>query len=422
MTGSRRGGFTLVEVIFAVVIVGMLFGILYNIFYSQHATAYKLGAKNEALTSCLVAAEVIQKDLRQLVTVPVLRNADGTLARRFGDHSAPVKVSPEGRNASFYIPRDPGAAAASLLSEDRTRDAVTVVYTLVPATKPGTYKLRRSVIEDEAAMQQATADPSALKGREVSGVLLRDLHFRLLDPKAPAAVYRSPDTNYYLEAVIQGVDVTGKETQTLPVLANLEYPSVLQQTPNIQEVIAYRPLAALVTPPDTLSPSPAEVAAVNRINDATRRFLDGDLPTAEFEREVADLINSLAGQPGGPVVASTGNLVPRVDNLRLAQQPRPGEPAVLTAPNGTNVVVPPPGSSSGGPPIMTVTPPTGNWNFMGRSARFHNGQLVAENEFSGGGDGNVTNDQLQGILNTWMDDQYRAYNDEIARERGTSGM
>ena len=428
MHNKKRAGFTLVEVIFAVIVSAMLLGVFYNIFFTQHSQAYRLTKKNEAMTSALVAAEVIGKDLRQIVTTPITKLTNGAIQRVYGDHTAPVKVSNSGSSVSFYVPRPPESDTAFDLSS-RTRDCVTVVYATVPSKKPGAYHIRRSIVEDPSVMQAYADGTGDLPGKNISGVLVRKVAFRLLDPKATATVYRSPDSNYYLEAIIVGTDATAKETQALPLLVNLEYPSTQQMTPNIQEVVAYRAEAPLVTAPDTFNPSPQEQQTINQINELTDQFVNGSIPASEYEDKITDLINSHAGDTDGPIIRSTGNIIPHVDKLEVVQTPNPGEPVVLNSPNGTSVVVAPPASpsspgtpSSNTPPISTITPTQGDWWVRGGSMHFSNGQLVHSNTFQGGGSGNMSQGDLQNVLDGWMNDQYNMYGNNINGQRGNTNV
>ena len=428
MHKKNKAAFTLVEVCFAVVVTAVLLGVFYNIFYTQHSQSYRLTRKNEALTSALVAAEVIGKDLRQVVSTPIKRLANGAIQRVYGDHTAPVKVSNGGSSVSFYVPRPPEKDTDFDLTE-RTRDCVTVVYATVPSPKPGAFHIRRAIVEDPAVLQAYADGTGELPGKNISGVLVRKVAFRLLDPKAKATVYRSPDSNYYLEAVIVGTDATAKETQALPILVNLEYPSTQQMTPNIQEIVAYKAQAPLVTGPDPFKPSPEEQKTIDTINQLTDQFVNGSIPANEYEDKITDLINSHAGDTDGPIIRSTGNIIPHVDKLEVVQTPNPGEPVVLNSPNGTSVVVNPPAapSSTGSPspsspPISTITPTKGDWWVKGGSMHFSNGQLVHSNTFQGGGSGNMSQGDLQNILDGWMNDQYNMYGNAVNGQRGNTNV
>jgi type II secretory pathway pseudopilin PulG len=390
---TNRPGFSLVEVVFGSVVAIVLLGVFWQIYYSQTSTAHKLTKKNDALRSAQLASEVIQKDLKQLVSVEIVRNEDGTIKRLYGDHTAPAKVSPNGKSISFYIPAETAGSQAPTDSEGY-KECYTVVYSMIPAAKAGTYGIKRSILkspEDVVNIENGVADE--IPGKLINSVLVRDVTFHLLDPKAPAPVYRSPDTNYYLQTVIQGTDETGEETMNANLLTTLEYPSIMQMTQNIQQVTRYRAIAPLVTSPDTFVPTPKEKQAIAKINNITEQFANGAITGTEFEDKITALINEHAGQTNGPVIGSSGNIIPHIDKLTLAGPVDPGQPIILSTPAGQAVIVPPPATKApAASPDVTVSEGGNDWHFTAQVMVLDsNGNVRYQENAEGGGTSNNVN-------------------------------
>ena len=423
MFSRDKRAFSLVEVVFGSIIGLMLLGVFWNIYYSQTSTSHKLTRKNEALRSSQIAMEVIQKDFRQLVSVPVERSDDGTINRKFGDHTAPAKVSPDGKSVSFYIPAE---ITGTSPSDPATIECYTVVYSRVPAKLPGTYFIKRSVVKSPAELTGVTDGTVAeIPGKNINSVLVKDVTFHLLDPKAPAPQYRSPDTNYYLQAVIEGTDEAGEEQMTANVLTVLEYPSVMQMTQNINEVTTYTPLAPLVTTPDTFVPTPEEENTIKTIGDLTDRFAQGSITSAQYEKEICDLINSHAGNTNGPVFASSGNIIPHIESLTVSSPPAPGQPVILSSPAGQTVVVPPPPvPSSGSDPDVTVSEGGNNWNFTAQVMVLDsNGNVRYEENAQGGGTSmDISGEDLQNMVGSTVETLRDHGFQYIENQRGTGNV
>jgi len=394
-----KRGFTLVEVVFGSVVALMMFGVFWQIYYSQTSTAYKLTKKNDALRSAQLAAEVIQKDFKQLVSVEIERNGDGTINRKYGDHTAPALVSPSGKSVSFYIP---AKTAGSQASTSEYEACYTATYAMVPSKQSGIYEIKRSILTSTEEVSNVKDGVAAeLPGKSIQSVQVKDVTFHLLDPKAPSTMYRSPDTNYYLQATILGTDSTGAETMTANVLVCLEYPSVMQMTQNIQEITKYKPIVPLVTTPDTFTATPEEQATISKIENITKQFADGSLSATAYENQMTALINKHAGQTNGPVIGSTGNIIPHISKLTVSGPVAIDQPVVLSSPSGQKVIVPPPSQVKGSPSSPNVTvgeaPDDGHFSFSvtvldsNGNPKFHQ---------AGQGDGNYSSDEMKNMINT----------------------
>ncbi|MBI4872029.1 MAG: prepilin-type N-terminal cleavage/methylation domain-containing protein, partial [Candidatus Riflebacteria bacterium] len=228
-----RTGFTMLEVIVAIAIGAVLMGVLYQLFYAGSRINRDTMTKADALQAATLTLATVQQDLKQLVTLPVAKKPSGEVDNRFGDHQVPVRVSPLRRNIAFYVP-DKSAKRGELPSPG----AVAVSYSLEPAEVGGLFRVRRS---------EAGASKDDNSTRVLTAVNVKDLKFRLLDPKATDPADRSPDQSYYVEAVVTGSDATGRETMTMSALTQLEYPSTFQQPQNrnVNETLVFTPRAPL---------------------------------------------------------------------------------------------------------------------------------------------------------------------------------
>ena len=334
-------------------------------------------------------------------------------------------VSPGGKSISFYIPAET-AGSEAITDSGGYKQCYTVVYSMVPAAKAGTYGIKRSVLkspDDVVNIENGVAQE--IPGNLINSVLVNNVTFHLLDPKAPAKIYRSPDTNYYLQTIILGTDATGEETMTANLLVSLEYPSVMQMTQNIQEVTKYKPIAPLVTQPDKFVPTPDEKQAIAKINDLAEQFTNGSISGTDFEEKITDLINQYAGQTNGPVIGSTGNIIPHIDKLALAGPVDPGQPIILNSPAGPAVVIPPPTPpGEGSDPISTVAPGGNDWHFTAQVMVIdENGNIRYEENVAGGGtsvDINI-NDLGNMVDNTVSNLTQDAYG-YIDKTKGTSDV
>ena len=98
-----RRGFTMVEIMVAGAIGVMLLGILYSIFSGSTNVSRRVEGKNELIQSATLAAEVLKRDLSELVSLPQ-SFVGGAYVPRLGDNRNPVLITPDGRQISFYVP------------------------------------------------------------------------------------------------------------------------------------------------------------------------------------------------------------------------------------------------------------------------------------------------------------------------------
>ena len=328
----HRLAFTLVEVLVAAAIGAVMLGALYQMFYAGSRINRDTMTKADALQAATLTLASVQQDLKQLVTLPVAKKASGEPAPRYGDHGAPVRISPLGRNISFYVP-DKSAKRGELPSPG----TVVVTYNLEPAETGGLFVVRRS---------ESTGDrPSPEDGHVLTGVSVKDLKFRLLDPKSSDTVTRSPDQNYYVEAIVTGTDATGRETMTLTALTELEYPSTFQQPQNrnVNETISFRPKAPLAGPPDRRSVTKAELENLRQLRDLADRFDRGEIGPKELEKEVREVVNQADENPGRRDAVTYAGATPPapLGNQPLTMAPRqPGQPIEFSTPTGDRILVP----------------------------------------------------------------------------------
>ncbi len=411
-TGGARA-FTLLEVMFALVITAAVFGVLYQLWYAETNRNIKLEAKTAALQSALVASRRIEADLERLVTVPLARDADGMPVRRYGDFTAPVAISSRGKSISFYIPAYEGEGSPP--SADLEIPCRTVTYSLKPAERPGVYRLYRMVFDDPAALEEFMADPEHPEkfGKPVGGgsLYLSDIHFRLISPVAENPENRSSDLNFYVEVYVEGTDELGKEHQVLTSLVRLDEPSMLFRVPAQAQTSRHRAKTRLYAGRDLLNPSPQDQEAMKKLDELADDLRNGRIPPREFEDEIKELINRYAGKPEGAVFSGGGPMVPKVDRVQLASVPKPHEPIVVKSDNDT-FEIPPAAPAKKPSPSSSSTKETHHWKVWGSTTVMYidgSGKVRyrSDTEFGGEGGGESPPDfnDLMGDLRGSMERQ-----------------
>lgn len=368
---NRRQGFTLVEVMFAAVLSALVLGALYQIFYATTQQSYKVSAKYEAMRSSLTASEILSRELQRLVTLPVQEDDRGYPLPRHGDHVRPVRLGPDMRGVSFYVPAmgsgEGGAPQGSVDAGDEPTEAdpgvgaiaaSPLTIDLVPGPTGGLFAMRRSTRSGGADEGETGED--AEDTRVYHGVMLKTLRFRLLAPDADDAALRSPDGNYYLEAVIVGTDSKGQEESPLSVLQPLNFPSERRYDPGAPAV-TYSPEGPLSPPGTVVNPTPEEQAAADELQRLGDEFRNGDLTPEDLVEQARTALDPVAGTtPTGPLVTRQPRIPPIPPDATVLTPPGPG-PVVIGSPTGTGptTVIPPsgspPGSGSGGPGEATWT-------------------------------------------------------------------
>ena len=359
---ERRGGFTLVEVMFAAVLSAGVLGALYQIFYATTQQSYKVSAKYEAMRSSLTASEILSRELQRLVTLPVQEDDRGYPLPRHGDHVRPVRLASDMRGVSFYVPAmesgeggapqgavDAGEVAAEADPGTGSIQASPLTIDLVPGPQGGLFAMRRSTRSGGAEEGETGAD--ADDTRVYRGVLLKALRFRLLEPDASEPALQSPDGNYYLEAVIIGTDAQGKEESALSVLQPLTFPSERRYDPGAPAVV-YAPEAPLAPPGTVVNPTPEEQAAADELQRLGDEFRDGEITPEELVDQARTALDPVAGTtPTGPLVTRQPRIPPIPPDATVLTPPGPG-PVVIGSPSGgPTTVIPPSGGTpgSGGP-------------------------------------------------------------------------
>jgi len=341
----RNAGFTLLEIVFVLAMLAGVLGLIYLIFHGQTSTSNRVESHQEALRASLFALEHIGRELKQLVTVEVERKTNGVFNRRYGDHVTPVKISPMGRQISFYVS---GGDPVSVSRPDI--NALTVTYSLWPAARPGTYGVRRTVSGGETADRSVGSSPvdesqflskpprGDSKDRLLPGVLVRDLRYRLLEPAHPEPGRRSPDDGFYVETVVVGVDLRDRQSRPLPALFRLDYPSRQKDMRCLSPSLSYVPSAPLTTGAEEFTVTPAEVNLVSKLKGLTRLFGAGKMGPADFERSVREALSEVAGNTTTALIGGTGVRIPNFSELSVRPH-EPGEPIVLSDPTGQLVGV-----------------------------------------------------------------------------------
>jgi hypothetical protein len=279
---------------------------------------------------------------------------------------------------------------------------------LVAASTPGVFALRRSVQEAAAEALAPEAEESALDASEKDGtrlfrgVLLRSLKFRLLTPGAELMVLRSPDDNYYLEAVIVGTDPDGKEESPLSLLKPLTFPSERRFDPSVPGV-EYQPTAPLAPVSVVANPTPAEKKAADDLTKLADDWRDGKISNEDLVKQARIALGPVVGTtPTGPISSLRPKVAPIPPDAVVLTPPESGVPVIGPPPGkpGPSTVLPPP---PGGPPPMPPGPGGGDGNngeytFWGNAKVFDaNGNEIWNAGFQGGGDttGGMDFDQFQ---------------------------
>lgn len=398
----RRRGFTLVEVVFALLITGVLLGTLYQIFYASSQQGARLDAKNEALRSAMMASEILSREVDRLVTLPVSKDEQGKFQARYGDHQRPVYIGSDGKGVTFYVPTEEGAANLD------GAEAEPLLVSLVASTTPGLYLLQRAqgqgaveqavaegaggteeASEDADADEAAAAEPAAMaEGRRVyKGVHLRSLKLRLLQPDGEYEANKSPDDNYYLEAVVVGTDRKGLEQNAMTVLKPLVFPSRRLADPAVPAV-KYQPTAPLSPPSVVVNPTPEEIKAADELVRLADEWGKGTITPEALVDRARTALDPIANTVPSGAIASNAPQVPRIPpGATVLSPPGPG-PVVIGTPGapGPVLVIPPPG----GPapvPISQAGGRGGTIEFMGWGAVLDaNGNPIYRTGFSGRGD------------------------------------
>lgn len=408
MRGNRRRwGFTLVEVMFAAVISATLMGVLYNVFHATTQQSYKVGAKYQAMQSALVASELLSREIERLVTLPVQKDAQGFVVPRYGDHGRPVRLAEDSRGVAFFVPgpRDPQAG----------QKAVPLSLDLVPASVPGVFALRRSLRGATGGDDPLAAPESGEAGdsegvRVIRGVQLRSLKFRLLSPDAEMPALRSPDDNFYLEAVVVGTDQQGEEESPLSLLEPLTFPSERRYDPSVPTV-EYAPEAPLAPVSVAVNPTPAEKKAAEDLTQLADDWRDGKISDEELVEKAREALDPVVGTtPTGPITALRPEVAPIPPDAVVLTPPESGVPVIGPPKGGTGptTILPPP---PGGPPPAPPGPgggddTSGEYTFWGRAKVFDaNGNEIWAAGFEGGGEtsGATDSDQFQQDFRGQMD-------------------
>ncbi len=326
----RNGGFTIVEVLIAAAVGALLMGALYDMFYTGSRINRDTQNRADALQAASLTLASIQQDLKQLITLPVNRDSEGKPINRFGDHQVPVRISPLGRNITFYVP-DGGTG------ELPSPSAVAVTYGLEQANTGGLFRVKRT--------ERRGDEDEDVSGRVLSTVNVRGMRFRLLAPNAIREDEKSPDSNFYVETVVTGSDATGLTTMTLASLTQLDYPSTFQQTRNrnVNETLAFQPRAPLPNVPDQRSYTQEEFDALQQLRDLAEQFQRGEVGVDELEPQVRKVVEIADRQPGRKDVVATQGVVglPPLGDTPLTLQPgSPGRPIEFQTPGGDSVIVP----------------------------------------------------------------------------------
>ncbi len=411
-----RAGFTIVELAFALVITGVLMASLYQILFATTSQSYKIDAKYEALRSAMVVAEVVSREVDRLVTLPVERDGAGKVVPRHGDHVRPVYVGADGRGVSFYVPSQ--EASGGLAGEP----ADPLMISLEPAPEAGIYRIRRdqgkaavegALARSEAASGEepdeaaaAVTDETAPGSRAYRGVHIRSLRFRLLSPEAESEGTRSPDDNYYLEAVVVGTDRQGREQSALTVLKPLNFPTERLADPTVPTV-KYDPTAPLSPPAVVVNPTPAEKQAADDLVKIADEWADGTLTPEQLVDRAREALKPVSGTVPSGAISSGSPQIPGIPPGSRVVSP-PGSPPVIAPPPGTpgpTVVLPP----TGGPPAISVTPQGEQVWFTGWGAVLDaNGRPIYSTGFEGGGtmggQGGSTWEGLMGQMRGQMGD------------------
>ncbi|MBI2944159.1 MAG: prepilin-type N-terminal cleavage/methylation domain-containing protein [Candidatus Wallbacteria bacterium] len=333
---TRPAGFTMVELIVAIVIGAVLMGVLYDMFYAGSRINRDTQNKADALQAATLTLASVQQDLKQLVSLPVAKQASGENNPRYGDHRAPVRISPMGRNITFYVP-DPKQRRGEL----PTPGAVAVTYSLDPADG-GLFRVKRTIDREETDPEPPE---EGARAHTLPNVHVRDVRFRLLDPKSSEPDRRSPDQNYYVETVVTGADATGRETMTLLALTELENPSTFVQSHNkfVNETVNFQPRRPLPQAPDKRSATQKEFEALRELRELAEKFEKGEVGAKELEDQVRRVVEIADGNPGRKDLVATNGRVPPLGNTPLALQNRGGpggRPIEFSTPNGDRVLVP----------------------------------------------------------------------------------
>lgn len=390
----RRRGFTLVEVMFALVITGVLMGTLYQIFFATTSQSHKIDAKYEAMRSALVASEVISREVDRLVTLEVERDEEGAVVPIYGDHERPVYIGRDGRGVSFFVPAERPLEAGS------DEVAEPMMLSLAKAETGGVFLLKRD--EGKVAVEAAHAAAEAAAGGEgeeaeeaivegpvlgsrvLKGVHLRSLKYRLLSPRAESEANRSPDDNFYLEAVIVGTDRKGREENALTVLKPLLYPSRRLSDPQVGAV-AYAPRAPLQPPSVVVNPTPEEERVAEELIRIADAWEAGELDPQELVDAARDALTPVVGKvPTGALTSNDPQIRGLPPNATVLTPP--GAPVTaIGSPDGPVVLLPP----RGGPepvPISEVTPQGEEVWFTGWAKSLTgDGDVIFESGFEGGG-------------------------------------
>lgn len=324
-THPCRFGLALVEVIISAMLMAGVLALLYLMHHGSTATASKLDSQQEALRSALLAIEVLTRNLKSLVTLPVDLDTEGLPRRRYGDHVTPVKIGPLGRTIAFYV-----SARSQPPGPGRPPQAITLTYSLWPGSREGTYQLRQTQgplwTTGDRPSPAPTADDGAAPlppprgtpgDHVVPGILLADLRCRLLEPGLAAPARRSPDEGYYLQILASGVDLHGRRTRLLPATVRLEYPSLQRQVAGVYTSTPLEPTAPLETPPGTFVVTPEEADLVRKTRELSRQFAQGRIDERQLERGLKAALEPMAGRLTSPILWGTAPRVPHFADLSV---------------------------------------------------------------------------------------------------------
>jgi hypothetical protein len=394
---------------FAAVISATLIGVLYNIFYATTQQSHKVGAKYQAMQSSLTASEILSREIDRLITLPVQKDDQGFVVARYGDHGRPLRLAEDQRGISFYVPGELGDDLA-------VQSAIPLTLNLVPGATPGTFVLKRSTRGVEEAGAGGAEEESLQEGdRLYRGVLLRSLKFRVLSPDAEQAAVRSPDDNFYLEAVIVGTDRDGKEESPLSILKPLTFPSERRFDPSISAV-SYAPEAPLVPPSVAVNPTPAEKKAAEDLTKLADDWRNGTISNEDLVKKAREALSPIAGTtPTGPITSLRPKVAPIPPGAVVLTPKESGVPVIGPPPGtpGPRTVLPPaPGAPKPAPPGPRWGNGKGEFVMKGWIKKFDsNGKEIASGGFEAGGtnDGNMSIDELDSALDKNMDDMYTQF-------------
>ena len=360
-----RRGFTMVEIMVAGAIGVMLLGILYSIFSGSTNVSRRVEGKNELIQSATLAAEVLKRDLSELVSLPQ-SFVGGAYVPRLGDNRNPVLITPDGRQISFYVPvkgDDRRTAEGKIRVEP-------VNYRLLPVAREGSadaesprYFFVRSRGIDATKPEEAAQVATGLH-RNIGAVYLEDAQFKLLSPYQEDLEYRvekSPDQNFYVVAELRATtsgtagktkSETSQDTLDLRIVVPLDQPSQVARIPKIGVAgadVYDAGTVALKSGPRLVSLTPAEEKAVDDLTDAAKKYEEGDLPAADLEAKVRGVLDEIVNAKRGPNILVGPANPPDPKTLTLVPGPNGDGTVTLRGPDGSEVRIPtsPNGNGSG---------------------------------------------------------------------------